>query len=282
MPGRTLFPLIALLSLFVPPSLAGQDTALTTALQRRITASGATVGLYFASEVLKDEKICAIMFSVAGLDEAVKAAVDRWSQITGKEITFFDISLQPTDDPTPLAIRAKQKGCDAIVHNGLEPHGIAWAKALKTQGLDPAKDVDEISLTSMYTEKLAEELGKAGIDGFYANSEFEPYLGDSPVLDDWRSLMAEAGVPPTSFAEGGYLAATIFVDVLKGIDGEITRESVTQALRALEGYESPLLGTPYSFGDAPTHNPNQASKFVRVEGGKWEVATPDWLILPSS
>ena len=48
MSGRTLFPLIALLSLFVPPSLAGQDTALTTALQRRITASGATVGLYFA------------------------------------------------------------------------------------------------------------------------------------------------------------------------------------------------------------------------------------------
>src|SRR3989304_3419630 len=61
---------------------------------------GITVGLYFASEALKDEKICAIMLRVAGLDEAVKAAVDRWSQITGKEITFFDISLHPTDDPT--------------------------------------------------------------------------------------------------------------------------------------------------------------------------------------
>ena len=40
--------------------------------------------------------------------------------------------------------------------------------------------------------------------------------------------MTSAGVPLTSFAQGGYLAATIFVDALRAIDGEITRESVAE------------------------------------------------------
>ncbi len=48
MPARLPLRLVTLLALAGPPSLASQDTALTAVLERRIAASGATVGLYFA------------------------------------------------------------------------------------------------------------------------------------------------------------------------------------------------------------------------------------------
>ncbi|MBI3524936.1 MAG: ABC transporter substrate-binding protein [Betaproteobacteria bacterium] len=239
---------------------------------------GVTADLYFASEVLKDKRICVILYNApSGAQESHKQAIARWSAITGKKPVLVDLSLQISDDPTPNIIKAKEKGCDAIVHNGVEPHAIVWAKALKVQGLK----VHQISLTSMYTEKVASELARADAEGLYANSEFEPYTLASPEIKDWRSLMNQAQVPSTSFAQAGYVAATIFVDVLKGIKGEINRESVAQALRTLKPIRSPLMGTPYTFGVAPAHNSNHASKFVQARHSKWELVTPEWIVLPA-
>jgi len=85
----------------------------------------------------------------------------------------------------------------------------------------------------------------------------------------------------TSFAQGGYLAAAIFVDTLGGIDGELTRESVAAALLALDRYDTPLLGTPYSFGHAPIHAPTQPSKFVVLQAGAWVTALDEWVVLPN-
>jgi len=149
-------------------------------------------------------------------------------------------------------------------------------QAAKDQGIT---GITWIFLTPAYTANVAKVLGKDG-DGIYANSEFEPFLTDSPVLVDWTKLMTSAKVPLTSFSEGGYLAATIFVDVAKGIKGEINRESVTAALRELKDYKSPLVGTPYSFGSEAAHNPNSSSKFVQLQDGKWQVVTPNFVVLP--
>lgn len=237
---------------------------------------GTTAGLYFASEVLKDTKICMIFYSIPGFEAPTKQAVARWTAITGKELTYLDISLALTDDPTPQILKAKERGCQAIVHNGLEAHAVVWGKALKAQGLK----VNEISLTSVYTDKVAKELAQADAQGLYANSEFEPYLSPSPALKTWRALMKKAGVPQTSFAEGGYLAATFFVQALRSIRGPITRQSVAKALLALKPIKHPMMGSPYRFGPGKAHNPNRASKFVQVRGGKWVVVTPRWIVLP--
>ena len=63
--------------------------------------------------------------------------------------------------------------------------------------------------------------------------------------------------------------------------GEVTRDSVTAALAKLDRYETPLLGSPYSFGTAKAHVPNQSSKFVVVKNGSWTVAHGSWVTLPS-
>ena len=85
-----------------------------------------------------------------------------------------------------------------------------------------------------------------------------------------------------SFAQGGYLAATYFVQALKTIKGEINRESVSAALSTLTSVVNPLVGTPYSFAPAEKHNSNRASKFVQLKGGTWVTVTPDWITLPAT
>ena len=239
--------------------------------------AGITVSLYYASETLALDRICNInLFVIPDLAPAFDGAVARWESLTGKSLTFRVKAATLEDDPTPLMLQARDAGCEAVVIDGVEPHALAVGRAIDAQGLG---DIVWIGLTSYYTDAIASQLGSAG-NGLRANSEFEPYGSDAPALDDWKALMTSAGVPLTSFAQGGYLAATIFVEALRGIDGDITRESVAEAMLDLEPYETPLLGTPYTFGPGDAHAPNQASKFVELRDGQWVTAADDWVILP--
>ena len=239
--------------------------------------TGITVSLYYASETLALDRVCNInLFVIPDLAPAFDGAVARWESITGKSLTLRVKAATLEDDPTPLMLQARDAGCEAVVIDGVEPHALAVGRAIDAQNLS---DIVWIGLTSYYTDAIASQLGSAG-NGLRANSEFEPYGSDSPALDDWKALMTNAGVPLTSFAQGGYLAATVFVEALRGIDGEITRESVAAAMLDLEPYETPLLGTPYTFGPGDAHAPNQASKFVELRDGQWVTAADDWVILP--
>ena len=239
--------------------------------------TGITVSLYYASETLALDRVCNInLFVIPDLAPAFDGAVARWESITGKSLTLRVKAATLEDDPTPLMLQARDAGCQAVVIDGVEPHALAVGRAIDAQNLS---DIVWIGLTSYYTDAIASQLGSAG-NGLRANSEFEPYGSDSPALDDWKALMTNAGVPLTSFAQGGYLAATVFVEALRGIDGEITRESVAAAMLDLEPYETPLLGTPYTFGPGDAHAPNQASKFVELRDGQWVTAADDWVILP--
>ena len=239
--------------------------------------AGITVSLFYASETLGFENVCNVnLFVVPDLAPAFDAAVVRWEELTGKSLTFRIAAATLQDDPTPLMLQARDAGCGAVVIDGVEPHALAVGRAIEAQGL---QDITWIGLTSYYTDAIAGQLGSAG-NGLQANSEFEPYGSASPALDDWRQLMIDNDVELTSFAQGGYLAATIFTEALRGIDGEITRDSVAAALVALDRYDTPLLGTPYSFGDAPIHAPNQASKFVVLQDGAWVTALDEWVVLP--
>ena len=234
------------------------------------------VGLFYASEVLGAQNVCFGAFDVPGFGPAYEAAIGEWTAATGHQLTYSDMALIFDGDLTPFMLELDSNGCDAAVVQANDFHYVAMMQIREAQGLD----VQIIGLTSGYTEAVAEQLGSVG-DGLILASEFEPFTDvDSAVLADWRQLMDEAGVPATSFAEGGYLAASIMVSVLEGIEGEISRESVGAALLALEPIDTGLTGTPYAFGDAPAHGSNRAAKFVELRDGSWVVKPPEWIIVP--
>ena len=240
---------------------------------------GITVSLQFASETLKHDKVCSVLVDYAGWGDAYAAAIAQWEKATGKKLALLDATYKPgPEDPTPFVLKVKAAGCQAVVFDGVDVAGVAWMQAVKAQKVT---GIDWVFLTSNYTDKVAQTLGADG-EGLYANSEFEPYGGSSAALADWKQTMTAANVPLNSFAQGGYLAATYFVQALKSIKGEINRESVSAALSTLTSVVNPLVGTPYSFAPAEKHNSNRASKFVQLKGGTWVTVTPDWITLPAT
>src|SRR5206468_1640176 len=108
---------------------------------------------------------------------------------------------------------------------------IGQLKAAQAQGW---KDVTWLLLTSVYSEQYAKSVSEAGA-GVYVPAEFYPFTDpSSPRTKEWRDLMTRNNIPLTSFSQGGYLAAKYFLQVLNGMQGDITRESVTKALREMK------------------------------------------------
>lgn len=241
------------------------------------TVPGYASLLYFASEVLGHEKVCPVILNSAGLTDPYLEVIKRWEKETGSVAPLVDTSVALGDDPTPAILAVRDAGCDAVVFNANEPVAVAFMNTVKLQGmLDSA---DWLTLTSAYSESAFEALKAQGTLGMYANSEFLPFMSDDPALDAWRETLTNAKVPLTSLSIGGYVSAEILVEVLKGIDGDITNESVLAAFRALDKIENPLMGMPFTFGDATSHNPNRASKMVQATENGWETIG-DWVIVP--
>jgi branched-chain amino acid transport system substrate-binding protein len=237
-----------------------------------------TAVLNYASGTLKAKKVCNFTVVLPGSEDAVKQALDRWSTMSGQQLTINDLTVQQSGDLTPYLLRAKQAGCDAILFNPGEQLVVPWLRAAKTQGMD---NVNFLLLAPAYTESVAKAVSDLNLKVF-AGTEFEPYTEDNAANKGWRDAVQRAGAPATAFSQGGYLAAKFIVVVLKGIKGDITKDSVNAALRDMAPISDPMVGSPFVFGKGDSHAPNQASKIVKLAGGTWAVATPDFITLPTT
>lgn len=237
-----------------------------------------TTVLNFASSDLKAQRICNFTIVLPGSEEAIKQAIDRWSKLSGQQLAINDLTVQQSGDPTPYLLRAKQAGCDAILFNPGEQLVVPWLRAAKTQGMD---NVNFLFLAPAYTESVASAIGGLGLK-VYAGTEFEPYTEDNVVNKGWREAVQKSGAPATAFSQGGYLAAKFMVEVLKNVKGDVTKDSVNAALRDMAPISEPMIGSPFVFGKGDAHAPNQASKMVKLENGKWTVATPNFITLPAT
>lgn len=238
----------------------------------------ATAMLYFASQKLDARKVCAFNYVIGGWKEAMEGALKNWEVITGKKLQILDMTLPVQGDLTPFLIRARNEGCDAVFTNQVEPGVVQWINTADAQGIT---GINWVFLASGYTEGVAKALARSQ-QPVYVGTEWEPYTLDNEANAGWRALMAEAGLPPSAFSQGGYLAAQVIVDVIKGIDGPVTRDAVASALRAMKPASYPIAAGPYVFGKGATDRPMRATKVVKLQAGAWNVVTPDWLDVPAA
>ncbi len=240
-----------------------------------------TLSLLYGSDVLHLDKICALLEIAGNTLPAYQAAIQQWTDITGKKLIYQDATVPyGASDYTPYIVKAREAGCNAVTVNPVEPDSIGQMKAMDAQGWN---NVTWLNLTSVYSENYAKAITNAG-NGVYVPAEFYPFTdAGSTQTKDWRDLMTKDNIPLTAFSQGGYLAATYFLQVLGGMKGDVTRESVTQALHTMQPITNPMAGTPYVFGPGQTHNGNTAGWPVKLLTGthKWQLAADDWLRLPS-
>lgn len=239
-----------------------------------------TLTLVNGSENLGLTDICVLLEIAGSTEPAYRAAVDRWTESTGHEPKYIDASVPyGGSDYTPYIVKAKQEGCNAIAVNAIEPDAIGQVKAAQAQGWE---DVTFLFLTSVYSESFAGALDWTG-QGVHVPAEFYPFTEENEINADWRSLMEENGITLTSFSQGGYLAAMNFVEVLKGMDGDYTRESVSEALQNMDPIENDMIAHPYQFKSIATQDFLPGGWPVVLESGTnaWEKSADDWLMVPA-
>jgi branched-chain amino acid transport system substrate-binding protein len=240
-----------------------------------------TLTMLYGSEELGLENLCVLTSVIGSTGPAYQAAVDRWSEITGKQPTFVDDTVPYGGaDYTPYIVKAREAGCDGIVANSVEPDAIGLIKAANQQGWD---DVTFLLLTSVYSESFAAAVDNSAA-GVYVPAEFYPFTEDSDVNADWKALMDENGITLTSFSQGGYLAATFLVEVLESIDGDITRESVNEALSGMAPIANQMIAYEYQFDKIAAQDFQPGGWPVVLKSGTnaWEQAADDWLMIPAN
>ena len=234
---------------------------------------------YYATRSLGVKKLCAFFIIIGGTQEAYRGAIENWEKLTGQKVHILDLTMPIQGDLTPYAIKARDAGCDAVIGNSVEPGVVQWIKTADAQKITGIK---WLFLSPGYTVEVAKALADTS-QPVYVGTEWEPYTDvNSEANKAWVASMNAAKRPLTAFSQGGYLAAQVFIDVIKGIDGPVTRETVTAALLKMKPVKYPLAGSPYVFGEGKTHAPMQATKIMKLEHGVWKIETPDWVVLPAT
>ncbi|MGD9704107.1 MAG: ABC transporter substrate-binding protein [Acidimicrobiia bacterium] len=177
----------------------------------------------------------------------------------------------PINDPAGLAQRVVQEAGDggAVVLDFTGPAVLPLLQAIEQQGL-----IDSViwaSSTPPNDPSLAAELSSAWDEKFLINAEFnllDSGLPDQNHMNEVREEYAP-DVPSSSFAQMGYLAGRIATDALLSIDGEITKESVNEAFRAVTNFSSDILCKPWYYDSTVGQNvSNNWDLTVAPSGGK--------------
>ncbi|TYK43399.1 ABC transporter substrate-binding protein [Actinomadura decatromicini] len=222
-----------------------------------------TAMLYYASETLKRSKVCIDYTILPGSGGGIEKAIKDWTDLTGKTLAHKNLAVGQ-GDPTRYLVADKNAGCEAVLYNATVG---PWFQQAKTQGM---QKVDFIVAANSYTDANAKVI-PADMNA-YAATEWQPYTDPTlPGNDRWAKLVEKNGIQKTAFSQGAVMSADIFVQVLKTIKGDITRESVTKAFKEMKPISYPMAGTPYVFGPGNDHNPIKGSQFVKADKGGWKV-----------
>jgi branched-chain amino acid transport system substrate-binding protein len=222
--------------------------------------------LWDGSENLGYENICALLVTD---DEVGKAnyydIIANWEEATGNTISYVDDTLVRGQASYAANIsNLKSEECDAIVANEVGVADAAIIAEASNQGLS----LPFLVLTSAYSDEFAASVNYAGPISLPA--EFAPFTDpEDTTTTEWRAVMEDHGVPATSFAQGGFLAAQYFITILETIEGDVTRDSFTEAARGMtepySGVGSGMTGTPWIFGEGESHQPNAAAWPMIIE-----------------
>jgi branched-chain amino acid transport system substrate-binding protein len=155
-----------------------------------------------------------------------------------------------------------------VVLNFTPPEALKILQAAQQQGL--AERVKWGCSTPCNTDFLAEALGSEWNEQLFVNAELNVVDHDGPDTALYNEVREQYGpdIPLGSFSQMGFLLAKIAVDQMLTIEGEVTKESVNEAILATEGYETDILCKPWYYGEAPMHIPNNTDWTTTPKDGK--------------
>lgn len=235
----------------------------------RISALGAA---QYLNKTYGDKKMVCLSQSIPSTGNWVCDGLVEWGKTVG--VTVITILHDPgAPDFTALIQQAMSNSPDAVIL--MEPAGLTvpFLKVAEEQNL--REKAHWAGPTSQYLAGFPTTIGSYWYGYYTVQAELTTIDSTTPDNQAWLSIMTKYGNaadPRDTFSQAGWLAAKIFTQTLLGITGDITRESVSAAVKAVKNYRSDLMCTPWYFGDGDRHNANHGGRVVTInKDGNYEL-----------
>jgi branched-chain amino acid transport system substrate-binding protein len=233
--------------------------------------------MVFAADDLHDTRICMISDAVPGEDPQYQAAVTGFEKTTGLTIRKWIKDWPISASYAPAVLQLKNAGCQAVA---LPFEASGAVPLLSDAASDGIHSITWISGLALYAQSFL-SAAKSTANGMYLGLEFAP--PGAPGTAQMMAAFKADNIAPSEPEESSYTAAYVLGTVLKTIKGPITRASILRAFRTLKPLSVPTMGTPFTFGTAAAHHPNQAAYLVKIDNGAFaDYKTGEsWLTLTS-
>lgn len=201
---------------------------------------------------------------------SVKDAAAEAFEAGGAETEAVEVKLGTTDYG-PVISQVKRQNPDAVLIVLPPQEAAAY---LNEAGLQKF-DAQVYSYAPAAIEATIELAGK-NVEGMRGVALTKPTTSDDEAVVEYRETLEEYGdgAEPSLNSLAAYGYAKAFAEILKTIDGEVTRESIAEAILSAESVETGIV-PPMTFSE-DKHLGTDAVVRVEAENGKW-VAQSDFV-----
>jgi branched-chain amino acid transport system substrate-binding protein len=248
----------------IAPECYGTSNYAAVNMGPRHSVTGATQ--YLVREGV--DKLVLIQSKVPGT-EYIEGGFLAVAKEEGIETESF-AEAPPIQDANSVALKVVQAAGDngGVVINYTPPEALKILQAAAQQGLQDR--VKWACSTPCNTDFLADALGTTFDDKLGVNAEMSLVSIDAPDTNLYKQVLKDYGadIPLGSFSQFGFLEARIATQAMLDIEGdEYTKETVNEAFKNIEGFETDMLCKPYYYGEAPLHIPNNTDITVTPKEG---------------
>jgi branched-chain amino acid transport system substrate-binding protein len=165
----------------------------------------------------------------------------------------------------------------AVVLNFTPPEALLILQAAQKLNLEDRVKYWACS-TPCNTDFLATSLGPKWNNKLFVNSELLPLDGNtSQTAQLFDAILKQYGTNVSggvgSFSEMGFTMGEIATHALESVKGDYTIASVSAALKAVTNYNTGMLCQGFTYGNYPTHLPNNMDYTVTPNNGKMVIAS---------
>jgi len=164
----------------------------------------------------------------------------------------------------------------AVVLNFTPPEALLILQAAQKLHLEDRVKYWACS-TPCNTDFLATSLGPKWNNKLFVNSELLPLDGNtSQKAQLFNAILKQYGTNVSggvgSFSEMGFTMGEIATHALESVKGDYTIASVSAALKAVTNFNTGMLCQGFTYGNYPTHLPNNMDYTVTPNNGKMVIA----------
>jgi branched-chain amino acid transport system substrate-binding protein len=195
-----------------------------------------------------------------------EAPLEAGEQKAGELGLGFESYAMPAEatDFVPQLQRAKGQGAEYVVIQNVSSPAAQLAKNIQSQGLDM-----KVVCLNWCGDELFVDLAGEAANGAVAVMPFGPVTVEAEGLEQPRQQAGDLEKKGVHYVQGWYTMALMAEGIKRAAEGgEVTGETLKQALEEMPAFETGDVSAPIDFG-ADSHAGMPGTKLYTIEDGQW-------------